>query len=42
MAMELTQGYLGTSGGKWYEDEVFDIDETAFSKWNVEFQKAFL
>ncbi|GHU55796.1 N-acetyltransferase [Clostridia bacterium] len=41
MALELRQGYLGTSGGKWYEDEVFDIYKTAFSKWNVEFQKAF-
>ncbi|GHV41387.1 N-acetyltransferase [Clostridia bacterium] len=42
MALELRHGYLGTSGGKWYEDEVFNIDETAFAKWNVEFQKAFL
>ncbi|GHU47115.1 N-acetyltransferase [Spirochaetia bacterium] len=33
MALELRQGYLGTSGGKWYEDDIFHVDETAFAKW---------
>jgi hypothetical protein len=38
MALELREGYLGTGGGKWYEDKVFDIDGTAFEKWNKEFR----
>ena len=37
MALELKDGYLGTDGGKWYEDEVFEIDETAFDEWNKQF-----
>jgi predicted N-acetyltransferase YhbS len=45
MALELqhsypgTGGYLGISGGKWYEDDIFHIDGTAFSEWHAEFQK---
>jgi hypothetical protein len=34
MALELVDGYLGTDGGKWYEDEVYEIDQTAFEEWN--------
>jgi predicted N-acetyltransferase YhbS len=34
MALELVGGYLGTDGGKWYEDEVYEIDQTAFEEWN--------
>jgi len=37
MALELRDGYLGTEGGKWYEDEVFEIDEAAFEVWNKSF-----
>jgi predicted N-acetyltransferase YhbS len=33
MALELVDGYLGVIGGKWHEDEVFEIDEAAFKKW---------
>lgn len=40
MALELRQDYLGTSGGKWYEDKVFEIDETAFSEWHEAFKKS--
>jgi predicted N-acetyltransferase YhbS/uncharacterized protein YdhG (YjbR/CyaY superfamily) len=38
MALELREGYIDTDGGKWYEDSVFDIDRTAFEKWNKEFR----
>jgi predicted N-acetyltransferase YhbS len=34
MALELVDGYLGTDGGKWYEDEVYEIDQTAFEEWD--------
>ncbi|GAB6393579.1 MAG: GNAT family N-acetyltransferase [Treponematales bacterium] len=37
MALELREGYLVTEGGKWYEDEVFEIDEAAFEVWNKSF-----
>ncbi|MDR3239074.1 MAG: N-acetyltransferase [Clostridiales bacterium] len=37
MALELTPGYLGTNGGKWYEDSVFEIDEAAFAEWHKGF-----
>jgi predicted N-acetyltransferase YhbS len=33
MALEIQPNYLGTIGGKWYEDDVFHIDETAFATW---------
>jgi predicted N-acetyltransferase YhbS len=36
MALELKPGYLGVAGGKWYEDEVYHIDEAAFHKWHEE------
>jgi len=29
MALELTTGYLGSAGGVWYEDELFQFDEDA-------------
>jgi predicted N-acetyltransferase YhbS len=34
MALELVDGHLGADGGKWYEDKVFEIDQTAFETWN--------
>jgi predicted N-acetyltransferase YhbS len=34
MALELVDGYLGTDGGKWYEDKVFEIDPAAFEEWD--------
>jgi hypothetical protein len=34
MALELVDGYLGTDGGKWYEDEVYKIDPAAFEEWS--------
>jgi predicted N-acetyltransferase YhbS/uncharacterized protein YdhG (YjbR/CyaY superfamily) len=37
MALELRDGYLRRDGGKWCEDKVFDIDQTAFETWNKEF-----
>ncbi|MDR1573942.1 MAG: GNAT family N-acetyltransferase [Clostridiales Family XIII bacterium] len=37
MALELWEGCLGTDGGKWYEDKVFEIDQTAFEEWNKRF-----
>jgi predicted N-acetyltransferase YhbS len=37
MALELKEGYLGTNGGKWYEDDVFKIDRKAFEDWNRQF-----
>jgi predicted N-acetyltransferase YhbS len=37
MAMELQNGYLGVDGGKWYEDDVYQIDQSAFEKWNAQF-----
>jgi predicted N-acetyltransferase YhbS len=36
MAMELVDGYLGTVGGKWYEDEVYKIDDAAFAEWDAQ------
>jgi predicted N-acetyltransferase YhbS/uncharacterized protein YdhG (YjbR/CyaY superfamily) len=38
MALELRDGYLGTSGGVWYEDGVFDVDEAAFDAWDKTFR----
>jgi predicted N-acetyltransferase YhbS len=35
MALELKDGYLGTEGGTWYEDEVFEIDQNAFEAWSA-------
>ncbi|GHS92793.1 N-acetyltransferase [Synergistales bacterium] len=40
MALELQTGYLGADGGKWYEDDVFKIEDRAFCEWNAEFLKA--
>ena len=37
MALELCEGCLGLSGGKWLWDKVFEIDKTAFEKWNKTF-----
>ncbi|MDR2469442.1 MAG: N-acetyltransferase [Tannerella sp.] len=37
MAMEIRSGYLGSDGGKWYEDDVFHIDRSAFEEWNAQF-----
>ena len=37
MALELKDGYLGTTGGKWIDADVFDIDEAAFEAWNAQF-----
>jgi len=37
MALELIPGYLGSDGGKWYEDSVYEIDAAAFSEWNKGF-----
>jgi predicted N-acetyltransferase YhbS len=37
MALELVDGYLGLRGGTWYEDEVFEIDQSAFDVWNTRF-----
>jgi predicted N-acetyltransferase YhbS len=37
MALEIKKGYLGTDGGKWYEDDVFKIDRKAFEDWEKEF-----
>jgi predicted N-acetyltransferase YhbS len=37
MALELREGYLGTEGGTWYEDKVFEIDDAAFEVWNKSF-----
>ncbi|MFP3155988.1 N-acetyltransferase [Lachnospiraceae bacterium ZAX-1] len=39
MALELKEDYLGTVGGKWYEDDVFHIDETAFTEWDNHFRQ---
>jgi predicted N-acetyltransferase YhbS len=38
MALELRCGYLGTEGGIWYEDKVFEIDQAAFEVWNATFE----
>jgi uncharacterized protein YdhG (YjbR/CyaY superfamily) len=38
MALELRDGYLGADGGKWYEDKVFEIDQSTFEAWNKEFR----
>jgi predicted N-acetyltransferase YhbS len=35
MALELKPGYLGANGGKWYEDDVFEIDRNAFEAWSA-------
>jgi predicted N-acetyltransferase YhbS len=37
MALEIQNGYLGNTGGKWYEDDVYHIDQSAFEKWNTKF-----
>jgi predicted N-acetyltransferase YhbS len=37
MALELEHGALGKVGGKWYEDEVFHIDDVAFEKYHKVF-----
>jgi len=37
MALELIPGYLGSDGGKWYEDSVYKIDDTTFTEWNKGF-----
>jgi predicted N-acetyltransferase YhbS len=36
MALELSDGYLGKDGGTWYEDEVFEIDQSAFEAWDAQ------
>jgi hypothetical protein len=37
MALELVDGYLGSCGGTWHEDEVFEIDQSAFEAWDAQF-----
>ena len=37
MALELIPGYLGEDGGKWRDDEAYDIDKDAFEAWNAQF-----
>lgn len=37
MAFEIQSGFLGADGGKWYEDDVYQIDQGAFIKWNKAF-----
>ncbi|MDR2612791.1 MAG: N-acetyltransferase [Deltaproteobacteria bacterium] len=37
MALELVDGYLGTGGGKWYADEVYEIDRDALAEWDAGF-----
>jgi predicted N-acetyltransferase YhbS len=39
MALEIRQGYLGSGGGKWYEDDVYHIDQNAFEEWNAQFSQ---
>jgi hypothetical protein len=39
MALELREDFLGTEGGKWYGDKVFEIDEAAFEVWNKSFME---
>jgi predicted N-acetyltransferase YhbS len=39
MALEIQDGYLGTGGGKWHEDKVYQIDQNAFKEWNAQFTK---
>jgi predicted N-acetyltransferase YhbS len=36
MAIELVDGYLGTEGGKWYEDNVYEINDAAFAEWDLQ------
>jgi predicted N-acetyltransferase YhbS len=36
MALELIDDYLGAEGGKWCEDEVFEIDNAAFREWDAQ------
>jgi predicted N-acetyltransferase YhbS len=36
MAMELVDGYLGAEGGKWYEDNVYEIDDASFAEWDLQ------
>jgi predicted N-acetyltransferase YhbS/uncharacterized protein YdhG (YjbR/CyaY superfamily) len=38
MALELRDGYLGKDGGVWYEDNVFDVDQSACDAWNKQFR----
>jgi hypothetical protein len=38
MALELQSGYLGSDGGKWYEGDVYQIDQSAFEEWNATFE----
>jgi predicted N-acetyltransferase YhbS len=38
MALEIQSGYLGLDGGKWYEDDVCQIDQGAFEEWNATFE----
>lgn len=37
MAMELADGYLGTEGGAWHGDDVYEIDQNAFEEWDAHF-----
>ena len=37
MALELAPGYLGAEGGKWRDDEAYDIDKDAFEAWDAQF-----
>jgi predicted N-acetyltransferase YhbS len=37
MAMEIQSGYLGSDGGTWYEDDVYQIDQSAFETWSATF-----
>jgi predicted N-acetyltransferase YhbS len=34
MVLELVDGYLSADGSKWYEDEVFNIDQSTFKEWD--------
>ncbi|MDR1641310.1 MAG: N-acetyltransferase [Clostridiales bacterium] len=37
MALELREGFLGFEGGEWYEDSLFEIDQSAFNEWHKGF-----
>jgi hypothetical protein len=37
MALELREGFLGLEGGEWYEDSLFEIDQSEFNEWHKGF-----
>jgi predicted N-acetyltransferase YhbS len=39
MALEIIDGYLGTDGGKWHEDDVYEIDQNASREWIAQFER---